>query len=164
MISQVKGEKKKKKRPEESASVGSVSLAAFTCLFKLIPPNQALYFSKIFVNMVREKEDSGKVEWRINVGDGTSRVVNPKIKTAEKIWVWLKSLICGFILKPSGFLHKAWDIAVADPRKVIHCLKVGLALVLVSLSYYIRPLYKTVGVNAIWAVMTVAVVFEYTVG
>ncbi|KAI5667001.1 hypothetical protein M9H77_16854 [Catharanthus roseus] len=51
-----------------------------------------------------------------------------------------------------------------DPRRVIHSLKVGLALTLVSLFYYFQPLYHSFGVSAMWAVMTVVVVFEFSVG
>ena len=51
-----------------------------------------------------------------------------------------------------------------DPRRVIHSLKVGLALTLVSLLYYWRPLYDGFGVSGMWAVLTVVVVFEYSVG
>ncbi|KAL5545709.1 hypothetical protein UlMin_005396 [Ulmus minor] len=51
-----------------------------------------------------------------------------------------------------------------DPRRVIHSLKVGLALTFVSLLYYWRPLYDGFGVSGIWAVLTVVVVFEYSVG
>lgn len=48
-----------------------------------------------------------------------------------------------------------------DPRRVIHSLKVGLALMLISLFYYFRPGF---GDEAMWAVLTVVVVFEFTVG
>lgn len=51
-----------------------------------------------------------------------------------------------------------------DPRRLIHSLKVGLALTLVSLLYYARPLYDGFGVSGMWAVLTVVVVFEFTVG
>ncbi|KAK9083960.1 hypothetical protein Scep_030431 [Stephania cephalantha] len=51
-----------------------------------------------------------------------------------------------------------------DPRKVIHSLKVGFALVLVSLFYFVDTLYKQVGENAMWAVMTVVVIFEFSAG
>ena len=51
-----------------------------------------------------------------------------------------------------------------DPRRVIHSLKVGLALTLISLFYYSRPLYDGFGVAGMWAVLTVVVVFEFTVG
>ncbi|KAG8477707.1 hypothetical protein CXB51_027709 [Gossypium anomalum] len=49
-------------------------------------------------------------------------------------------------------------------RKVIHSVKVGVALVFVSLLYLLDPLYKQVGENAMWAIMTVVVVFEFFAG
>ncbi|KAL1201877.1 Aluminum-activated malate transporter 2 [Cardamine amara subsp. amara] len=51
-----------------------------------------------------------------------------------------------------------------DPRRIVHAFKVGLALALVSSFYYFQPLYDNFGVNAMWAVMTVVVVFEFSVG
>ena len=51
-----------------------------------------------------------------------------------------------------------------DMRKVIHSIKVGIALVLVSLLYLLDPLYKQVGDNALWAIMTVVVIFEFSAG
>ncbi|KAI3902079.1 hypothetical protein MKW92_017342 [Papaver armeniacum] len=53
---------------------------------------------------------------------------------------------------------------VYDHKKLIHSLKVGVALVLVSLLYLIDPLYEQVGENAMWAIMTVVVLFEYSAG
>ena len=50
-----------------------------------------------------------------------------------------------------------------DPPRVIHSIKVGLALSLVFVFYFVRPLSYIVGENAIWAVMTVVVVFEFIV-
>ncbi|XP_050291010.1 aluminum-activated malate transporter 7-like [Quercus robur] len=50
------------------------------------------------------------------------------------------------------------------PRRIIHSLKVGQALTLVSLFYYIQPLYDRIGENSIWAVITVILVFEFSVG
>ncbi|KAK3024708.1 hypothetical protein RJ639_042930 [Escallonia herrerae] len=55
-----------------------------------------------------------------------------------------------------------WTVGREDPRRVIHSLKVGLALTLVSLLYLVEPLFEGVGQNAIWAVMTVVVVLEFT--
>ncbi|XP_068662872.1 aluminum-activated malate transporter 12-like [Aristolochia californica] len=69
--------------------------------------------------------------------------------------------------KPSLFsvfssqLHK---IGGEDSRKFIHSIKVGLALVLVSLLYLVRRLYDQVGDNAMWAIMTVVVMFEFYAG
>ena len=55
-------------------------------------------------------------------------------------------------------------IGVVDYRKIIHSIKVGIALVLVSLLSTLQPLNDPVGDNAMWAVMTVVVVFEFTAG
>ena len=51
-----------------------------------------------------------------------------------------------------------------DPRRTIYALKVGTALTLVSLLYLLDPLYQGIGKDAMWAVMTVVVVFEFTAG
>lgn len=55
-------------------------------------------------------------------------------------------------------------IGIEDHRKLTHSIKVGIALVLVSLLYLLQPLYERVGDNAMWAIMTVIVVFEFTAG
>ncbi|MED6125697.1 hypothetical protein PIB30_071099 [Stylosanthes scabra] len=51
-----------------------------------------------------------------------------------------------------------------DPRRITHSLKVGLALTLVSMFFYVQALYKSFGDAALWAIMTVVVVMEYSVG
>jgi len=51
-----------------------------------------------------------------------------------------------------------------DLRKLIHSVKVGTALVLVSLLYLLDPLFGHVGENAMWAIMTVVVIFEFFAG
>lgn len=51
-----------------------------------------------------------------------------------------------------------------DPCRVIHSLKVGFSLTLVSLLYLLEPVFKGIGQNSIWAVMTVVVVLEFTAG
>lgn len=107
----------------------------------------------------------GKLEWRINVSDGRTESLEPESGPVRRLWLRLKCVIFReLILKIWRFLEKAWSIAVAEPKKVIHGVKVGLALSIVSLLYYMRPLYEGVGGNAMWAVMTVVVVFESTVG
>ncbi|KAJ8748407.1 hypothetical protein K2173_003044 [Erythroxylum novogranatense] len=52
-----------------------------------------------------------------------------------------------------------------DMKKLIHSIKVGVALVIVSLLYLLDPLYGQVGDNnAMWAIMTVVVIFEFYAG
>ncbi|KAK9095387.1 hypothetical protein Scep_026856 [Stephania cephalantha] len=58
----------------------------------------------------------------------------------------------------------SWKVGRDDPRRVIHSVKVGLALCLVSLLFLLEPLFAGIGKNAIWAVMTVVVVLEFTAG
>ncbi|ESW14737.1 hypothetical protein PHAVU_007G013300 [Phaseolus vulgaris] len=57
-----------------------------------------------------------------------------------------------------------WKVGKENPRRVVHAFKVGMALTLVSLLFLMEPLFKGIGKNAIWAVMTVVVVMEFTVG
>lgn len=65
---------------------------------------------------------------------------------------------------PGLLWQTVWRVGRDDPRRVVHALKVGLSLTLVSLLYLLEPLFKGVGQNAIWAVMTVVVVLEFTAG
>lgn len=104
---------------------------------------------------------SGRLEWRINVSNGASKVLEPERGLVGRVWHKMYSLM---IMKIWKFLVDCWKIGVAEPRKFIHCVKVGVALSVVSLFYYMRPLYEGVGGNAMWAIMTVVVVSEYTVG
>ncbi|KMT20265.1 hypothetical protein BVRB_1g002690 [Beta vulgaris subsp. vulgaris] len=104
---------------------------------------------------------SGSLEWKINVSNGTTKVLEPERGLAGRVWQKVQSLI---IMKAWKFLMDCWNIGVAEPTRFTHCLKVGLSLTVVSLLYYMRPLYDGIGKNAMWAIMTVVVVSEYTVG
>ncbi|XP_075477731.1 LOW QUALITY PROTEIN: aluminum-activated malate transporter 10-like [Primulina tabacum] len=114
--------------------------------------------------MVKECAASGGLEWRINTQDGSSKIIVPERVPRRRVCGALQGFFMGFLFNFWGFILKAWNIGLNDPKKFIHCIKVGLALCLVSVFYYMRPLYRGVGGNAMWAVMTVVVVFEYTVG
>ncbi|KAG4117167.1 hypothetical protein ERO13_D12G212100v2 [Gossypium hirsutum] len=80
---------------------------------------------------------------------------------------WKKRLIefSGKMKRSPGWLWRTiWKVGREDPRRMIHAFKVGLSLTLVSLLYLMEPLFKGIGTNAIWAVMTVVVVLEFTAG
>ncbi|KAJ4876673.1 Aluminum-activated malate transporter 10 [Raphanus sativus] len=109
--------------------------------------------------------EAGKLEWRISVDNKTTERLVPKSGPTKRFFLWLKALILKVVIEPiTKFMRKTWRIGADDPAKVVHCLKVGLALSLVCIFYYMRPLYDGVGGNAMWAIMTVVVVFESTVG
>lgn len=57
-----------------------------------------------------------------------------------------------------------WDFYKEDSSRVIFSLKVGLAVLLVSLLILFRAPYEVFGNNIIWSILTVAIMFEYTVG
>ncbi|XP_052179881.1 aluminum-activated malate transporter 8-like [Diospyros lotus] len=85
-------------------------------------------------------------------------------KTQEKtglINLLMRGLIKGKLLE---LAKKAKKTIQDDPRRIIHSLKVGLALTLVSSFYYLRPLYNAFGESGMWAILTVVVVFEFTIG
>uniref|UniRef100_M4CWE5 Aluminum-activated malate transporter n=1 Tax=Brassica campestris TaxID=3711 RepID=M4CWE5_BRACM len=111
------------------------------------------------------KVEAGKLEWRISVDNGTTERLVPTYGPSKRIFLWLKGFVMKVILERiAKSMRNIWRIGADDPAKVVHCLKVGLALSLVSIFYYMRPLYDGVGGNAMWAIMTVVVVFESTVG
>ncbi|KNA24066.1 hypothetical protein SOVF_019110 [Spinacia oleracea] len=87
-----------------------------------------------------------------------------KLSLAGRAWCWARQLPEKLVAKVVGVATMANKLARDDPRRVVHSFKVGLAITLVSLFYYFQPLYKSFGVSAMWAVMTVVVVFEFTVG
>jgi len=65
---------------------------------------------------------------------------------------------------PNKAWQTTWKVGREDPRRLIHAFKVGLSLTLASLLYLLEPLFKGIGQSAIWAVMTVVVVLEFTAG
>ncbi|KAA8549961.1 hypothetical protein F0562_001631 [Nyssa sinensis] len=79
-------------------------------------------------------------------------------------WWWLKAMPKKLAAVVVEVAKNAKKLGRDDPRIIIHSLKVGLALSLVSLFHYFQPLYNSFGVSAMWAVMTVVVVFEFSVG
>ncbi|OMO62698.1 Aluminum-activated malate transporter [Corchorus capsularis] len=79
-------------------------------------------------------------------------------------WESIKALLGKMRTKVTEFPGKIKKLGQDDPRRIVHSLKVGLAITLVSLFYYFDPLYVGFGSSAMWAVLTVVVVFEFSVG
>jgi len=106
----------------------------------------------------------GGLEWRVTVPEGASVAVEHEAGAAARAWAWALARVAAAWSAVAGLAGKVWRIGKDDPRRAVHGLKVALALALVSVFYYSRPLYDGVGGAAMWAIMTVVVVFEYTVG
>ncbi|GJN21825.1 hypothetical protein PR202_gb09341 [Eleusine coracana subsp. coracana] len=112
-----------------------------------------------------EKEPPNGLEWRVPMPEGapaTTRlhVAGPALPAPLGAWTLLMMLKT----KGFGFADRVWKMGAEDPRKAMYGFKLGVALTLVSLLYYVRPMYDGVGGNAVWAIMTVVLAFEYTVG
>ncbi|KAF5797615.1 putative aluminum-activated malate transporter [Helianthus annuus] len=66
--------------------------------------------------------------------------------------------------KAAVFMYAILDFAKEDRNRVTFSLKVGLAVLLVSLLILVQAPYKVFGTTIIWSILTVAIMFEYTVG
>ncbi|KAE8691737.1 Aluminum activated malate transporter family protein [Hibiscus syriacus] len=81
-----------------------------------------------------------------------------------RVWPKIKTFSNNVKSEAFEFFTTLRKLGQDDPRRVVHSLKAGLALTLVSLFYYYQPLYDSFGVSTMWAVMTVVVIFEFSVG
>ncbi|KAF2313373.1 hypothetical protein GH714_010628 [Hevea brasiliensis] len=70
--------------------------------------------------------------------------------------------IGGFSCK--ACIWKVWQFAKEDSKRVTFSFKVGLSVLLVSLLILFQAPYDIFGTNIIWSILTVAIMFEYTVG
>lgn len=62
------------------------------------------------------------------------------------------------------FAKKAVEMGKSDPRKVVFGFKMGLAISLVSLLLFWEASFNDVGQYSIWAILTVIVMFEFSIG
>lgn len=90
--------------------------------------------------------------------DGAAKTGAPE--SPERRNCGLRSCLAARIASP--FIEA--NFGADEKRKLVHCIKVGIALVSVSLLYILNPLYDRVGENGMWAIMTVIVIFEFHAG
>uniref|UniRef100_A0A0D9WQM4 Uncharacterized protein n=1 Tax=Leersia perrieri TaxID=77586 RepID=A0A0D9WQM4_9ORYZ len=112
----------------------------------------------------------GADQWKVTVTtESPSKAAeHDNVKGARRSCCCFATWVVWWLAAPwrwaAGIGRTAWKVGADDPRRVVHGFKVALALTLCSAFYYVRPLYVFTGQTAMWAVLTVVVVFEYTVG
>lgn len=82
----------------------------------------------------------------------------------RKGWQCLMNWHSEFIANIVNVMLQLKKLGKEDPRRAIHSFKVAFAITLVSSFYYFNSLYHSFGSSAMWAVMTVIVVSEFSVG
>ncbi|XP_057481774.1 aluminum-activated malate transporter 4-like isoform X2 [Actinidia eriantha] len=82
-------------------------------------------------------------------------------------WVLFRSITDGIVRFWNGFKHAAivfYEMGRSDPQKVFFAAKMGLALALVSVLIFFKEPLQNASQYSVWAILTVVVVFEYSVG
>lgn len=103
-----------------------------------------------------------------NNGDRDVVADNSNNNEEQKRWFKLSGfsnkIHCSLVPVSSYLREKKRKKSEDDTKRVIHSIKVGVSLVLISLLYLLDPLYNQVGDNAMWSIMTVVVLFEFYAG
>ncbi|XP_010251580.1 PREDICTED: aluminum-activated malate transporter 9-like [Nelumbo nucifera] len=98
----------------------------------------------------------------MNGKKGSVEIDIPPASKTKQPETWKKPITGGFSIKE--WMSNVWSFAKEDSNRVIFSLKVGFAVLLVSLLILFRAPYEVFGTNIIWSILTVAIMFEYTVG
>ena len=84
--------------------------------------------------------------------------------TRSWCWGYMRAFPEKSWTKVTELAKTVWKIGEEDPRRIIHSFKVGLALLLISVLYFLSPSFPGFRDNAIWAIITVTVIMEFSVG
>ncbi|CAK7335633.1 unnamed protein product [Dovyalis caffra] len=104
------------------------------------------------------------LDWRMNGKKGSVEINIPPAATKSKLPDIRKEGGIGAFSSFKAWIWSVWDFAKEDSNRVIFSLKVSLAVLLVSLLILFQAPYDIFGTNIIWSILTVAIMFEYTVG
>ncbi|GAB2280092.1 hypothetical protein Dimus_014729 [Dionaea muscipula] len=93
-------------------------------------------------------------------GDGDAGGDGVKCRCFGVVLGWLWSFCSGFQDTASKF----YEMGRSDPRKFFFAVKMGFSLAFVSLLIFLKAPLNSISSDSIWAILTVVVVFEFSVG
>ncbi|KAK1301997.1 Aluminum-activated malate transporter 9 [Acorus calamus] len=88
----------------------------------------------------------------------------PPASSSKGIFRRFSDGIIGSWARLNGLFVKAWKFGRSDPRKVVFAAKMGLALTFLSVLIFLKVPFKDLGTHAVWALLTVVVIFEFSIG
>lgn len=97
---------------------------------------------------------------RGDAGGGGGRAARPFV--GAFYFLWDKSSEFWNYVKQVA--NNSYKIGRSDPRKIIFALKMAMALSLVSVLIFFKEPLSYIGQYSIWAILTVVVVFEFSIG
>lgn len=95
---------------------------------------------------------------------GRSRNSDSGNRSKGGCYRWICDRILGFCNGFKEVAGKFYEMGRSDPRKVFFAAKMGGSLALVSMLIFLRGPLSDIRQYAIWAILTVIVCFEYSVG
>lgn len=102
---------------------------------------------------------------------GYSEIVFPNIQEdlneSTRNWCsyrFLSDKIVGLGKQVQDFAYRGYQMGKSDPRKIVFSAKLGLALMLISLLIFLKEPIKELSQHFVWAILTVVVVFEFSIG
>lgn len=115
-----------------------------------------------FASMSKERLLSGRYYSNVGFGQDDSFILH------EGCLHWffrvMRERICRWWSDAKEIAFSAYEMGRSDPRKVIFAAKMGTALSLVSVLIFFKEPLSYIGDYAIWAILTVVLVFEFSVG
>lgn len=115
-----------------------------------------------FIEKSRERVVLPRKEYS-HVGFGESQYVRRR-GCLSRIFRSIQERFCEFCSSIRDAAIKAYQMGHSDPRKVVFAAKMGLALSLVSVLIFFKEPLSYIGQYSIWAILTVVVVFEFSIG